>query len=223
MYSCYGAGKQVIFYGDNGLIAYLIEHKHTQLAAELAEDEALQEIFWSELCKVIAANLVFVNAIRKAIANHGDNPITWLTYDRLPVSQHPRILADSNYDVLQLGGKKHIRIRNNTPELIDVDSSIRKQQTSLPVHIPHSLDATHMRITANKAQDNNIAMVHTHDDVGTHAATYWQMKRLLAESFHELHSTDVLQSIQKRNKIKVNIQKGSYDLNECLNSSYMFS
>ncbi|KAK4701543.1 hypothetical protein P7C70_g4683, partial [Phenoliferia sp. Uapishka_3] len=74
---------------------------------------------------------------------------------------------------------------------IPAEVDARAQATAFPPNFIHSLDATHMMMTALKCKDK-IAFASVHDSYWTHACDVDEMSTLLREAFIELHSQDIL-------------------------------
>jgi len=70
--------------------------------------------------------------------------------------------------------------------------SPQKQATAFPPNFIHSLDATHMLLTALQCKNNNIAFASVHDSYWTHACTIEPMSELIRSTFIELHSADLI-------------------------------
>ncbi|KAH9461338.1 hypothetical protein Pst134EA_017647 [Puccinia striiformis f. sp. tritici] len=69
----------------------------------------------------------------------------------------------------------------------------RSQASAFPPNFIHSLDATHMMLTALACQDITFASVH--DSYWTHASTVDTMNIKLRESFVRLHTTRILENL----------------------------
>ncbi|GAA5874345.1 hypothetical protein JCM1840_001354 [Sporobolomyces johnsonii] len=72
----------------------------------------------------------------------------------------------------------------------------RAQATAFPPNFIHSLDATHMMMTALACKDK-IAFASVHDSYWTHACDVDEMSVILRESFIELHSQDILGKLRQ--------------------------
>lgn len=75
----------------------------------------------------------------------------------------------------------------------EVDS--RAQATAFPPNFIHSLDATHMMMTALACKDR-ITFASVHDSYWTHASSVDEMSTLLRDAFIELHSQDILGNLR---------------------------
>jgi len=223
MVSGYGAGDKTIFTTKDGIYDVLEQNKHLDLLEELKGSKAIRQIFNNCLKIIIEPIIILINTIKEAIEENEYKPITWLTLDRFPVRLAPDILIDDCYDTLRISDDKNIKHRNNNPKEINIEASQEKTASSLAVHLVHSLDATHTRLTARAAELIGIDFMHTHDEYGTHACDYFRLNRIIRKEFVHLHDRDVFESINKRNGLNINIPKGTYDIQEALNATYMFS
>lgn len=74
--------------------------------------------------------------------------------------------------------------------IMPVDS--RRQATAFPPNFIHSLDATHMLLSALATKEAGIAFAAVHDSYWTHAADVDVMNRILRNEFVNLHSEDLM-------------------------------
>ena len=112
--------------------------------------------------------------------------VIWTTPLKMPVVQ-PYRTADS------------IRIFKTAFAKIGLDKttsldsiSRRKQLQAFPPNFIHSLDATHMFLTAIKSEEIGLSFASVHDSYWTHACDIDTMNRILREAFIRLHSDDVI-------------------------------
>ncbi|WVN88677.1 uncharacterized protein L203_103890 [Cryptococcus depauperatus CBS 7841] len=75
--------------------------------------------------------------------------------------------------------------------------SPQKQATAFPPNFIHSLDATHMLLTALRCRQNNVTFASVHDSYWTHAASVEQMSELIRDTFVELHSQDLIGKLRE--------------------------
>jgi len=68
----------------------------------------------------------------------------------------------------------------------------QKQASAFPPNFIHSLDATHMLLTALECRTQGLAFASVHDSYWTHASSIDQMSTIIRETFIALHSSDVL-------------------------------
>lgn len=68
----------------------------------------------------------------------------------------------------------------------------QKQATAFPPNFIHSLDATHMMLTALECRNQGLTFASVHDSYWTHACSIDKMSEVIRETFIALHSSDVL-------------------------------
>ncbi|KAB5591012.1 DNA-directed RNA polymerase [Ceratobasidium theobromae] len=71
-----------------------------------------------------------------------------------------------------------------------------KQSAAFPPNFVHSLDATHMMLTALECRASSITFASVHDSYWTHASTVDDMSRIIRDTFIALHSSDILQKLR---------------------------
>ncbi|WEW57393.1 DNA-directed RNA polymerase [Emydomyces testavorans] len=77
------------------------------------------------------------------------------------------------------------------PHTSDVVSR-RKQLQAFPPNFIHSLDATHMMLSAIKCDELGLSFSAVHDSFWTHAADIDTMNRVLRDAFVRMHSEDIV-------------------------------
>lgn len=75
-----------------------------------------------------------------------------------------------------------------------VDS--RKQQAAFPPNFVHSLDATHMLMTAKACGKHNLSFASVHDSFWTHACDVDIMNEEIRTQFVSLHKSDLVQQLK---------------------------
>lgn len=105
-----------------------------------------------------------------------------------------------------------------------------RQRTAFPPNFVHSIDSTHMMMTAVACAKAGITFAGVHDSFWTHASTTPIMNRLLREKFVELYSQPILEDLHASflerypdAKIPPLPEKGDLDIREVLDSEYFFS
>ncbi|KAH9856180.1 DNA/RNA polymerase [Lenzites betulinus] len=68
----------------------------------------------------------------------------------------------------------------------------QKQASAFPPNFIHSLDATHMMLTALECRSQGLTFASVHDSYWTHAGSIDQMNSIIRDTFIALHSSDVL-------------------------------
>lgn len=122
------------------------------------------------------------------IASLFRSTIIWTTPLRMPIVQPYR---KSNNKVV------HTCIQNLTlqsPDRFDpVDR--RKQLQAFPPNFIHSLDASHMMLSALECHELGLDFAAVHDSFWTHASDVDVMNRVLRDAFIRIHSEDVIKRL----------------------------
>ena len=111
--------------------------------------------------------------------------VTWTTPLRMPVVQPYRS-----------GGSRIVstnlqKIALQEPQVWDPVSK-RKQLQAFPPNFIHSLDATHMMLSAIKCNEIGITFASIHDSFWTHACDIEKMSEVLRDAFVTMHSEDIV-------------------------------
>lgn len=67
-----------------------------------------------------------------------------------------------------------------------------KQASGMPPNFIHSLDATHMLMTATRCRGDDITFASVHDSYWSHAATIDGLSEHIRSAFIDLHSKDII-------------------------------
>lgn len=111
--------------------------------------------------------------------------VIWTTPLRLPVVQPYR------NSKRRLVSTKLSKLSLQEPSVTDPISK-RKQLQGFPPNFIHSLDATHMMLSANKCFEHNITFASIHDSFWTHACDINDLSRILRDAFVDMHSEDIV-------------------------------
>lgn len=115
--------------------------------------------------------------------------VIWTTPLSLPVVQPYR-----------RSNKRQIATAMQTIFLKDVrvntEVSPGKQASAFPPNFIHSLDATHMILTALECQQAGLTFAAVHDSYWTHACDVETMSELIRDCFVRLHSADILPKLR---------------------------
>eukprot|EP00210_Caulerpa_lentillifera_P000641 g619.t1 len=123
----------------------------------------------------------------KEIARNNETVI-WRTPLGLPVAQPYRTCeVKSVKTVLQ-----HVNLASTHSNLPVMK---RRQRTAFPPNYIHSLDSTHMMMTALGCYQRGVTFAGVHDSFWTHASSVDEMNVVLREKFYELHSRPLLQEL----------------------------
>jgi DNA-directed RNA polymerase len=147
----------------------------------------------------------------------------WITPLGMPVAQPYR--KEKNYQIRT----KLQRVTLSSQRDLPYDSA--RQKSAFPPNYVHSLDASHMLLTAIACEEAGIEYAAVHDSYWSHAGTIGTMNRLLRDKFVELHANDLLQRLiedlermhpQLKGRIPAPPPRGTLDINEVRNSEFFF-
>ncbi|CAI9096396.1 OLC1v1032539C1 [Oldenlandia corymbosa var. corymbosa] len=150
-----------------------------------------------------------------------NQPVQWTTQLGLPVVQPYRSigrhLVKTSLQVLTL--------QRETDKVM-----VKRQRTAFPPNFVHSLDGSHMMMTAIACREAGLNFAGVHDSYWTHACDVDQMNRILREKFVELYEAPILENLlddfQKsfpKLKFPPLPERGEFDLREVLESPYFFN
>uniref|UniRef100_A0A674IWT7 DNA-directed RNA polymerase n=1 Tax=Terrapene triunguis TaxID=2587831 RepID=A0A674IWT7_9SAUR len=125
---------------------------------------------------------IWLTASARLIAKSG-NPVEWVTPLGLPIVQ-PYHRAKST-----------VVTGTSVWNMGDLDQ--RPQKNAFPPNFIHSLDSTHMMLTALHCHRRGLTFVSVHDCYWTHALTVDVMNQVCREQFVELHSQPILQDLSR--------------------------
>ncbi|XP_043705824.1 DNA-directed RNA polymerase 3, chloroplastic-like isoform X2 [Telopea speciosissima] len=156
----------------------------------------------------------------KVIASE-NQPVRWTTPLGLPVVQPyhktERHLIRTSLQVLAL---------QREGDMVDA----KRQRTAFPPNFVHSLDGSHMMMTAIACKDAGLHFVGVHDSFWTHACDVDKMNQILREKFVELYSMPVLEKLLESFQTSYPTlsfpplpDTGNFDLREVLKSPYFFN
>lgn len=107
---------------------------------------------------------------------------------------------------------------------------VKRQKTAFPPNFVHSLDSTHMMMTAIACKKARLTFAGVHDSFWTHAGDVDKMNVILREKFVELYNQPILENLLKdfqESFPDVNFPpiptRGDFDLREVLQATYFFN
>jgi DNA-directed RNA polymerase len=150
-------------------------------------------------------------------------PMSWITPMGLPVVQPYR-----------KGGSQQIRTKVQHVLLTVTEKrpvSGGRQKTAFPPNFVHSLDSTHMLMTAVKClQEDHIAFAAVHDSYWTHACSVDIMNQRLRQEFVHLYEQPLLETLLQQLRLRFpatefhDVPKlGELKLKDVLESPYFFN
>eukprot|EP01128_Nolandella_sp_AFSM9_P002642 TRINITY_DN1301_c0_g1_i1.p1 TRINITY_DN1301_c0_g1~~TRINITY_DN1301_c0_g1_i1.p1 ORF type:complete len:441 (-),score=88.54 TRINITY_DN1301_c0_g1_i1:56-1378(-) len=154
----------------------------------------------------------------------GGNVLTWQTPLGLPVQQPYR----------KAGKFDHVNTLLQQVVLKNADElpiNARRNATAFPPNYVHSLDSTHMMLTAIECDERNLTFASVHDSYWTHAGSIDEMNGVLRDQFVQLYSKPLLDNLRNYwmdqnpdvHIDPVPVKKGKgFDINLVRESPYFF-
>ncbi|MCJ1390678.1 DNA-directed RNA polymerase [Xylographa bjoerkii] len=171
--------------------AHDIQYWLGECALRICEALTPEQVQWIE---ANASGKRFESSISGKATNEAKNKnehtrfrssVIWTTPLKMPVVQPYRTSASRSVKTnLQL-------ISLNEPSASDPVSK-RKQLQGFPPNFIHSLDATHMLLSALKCDERGLSFAAVHDSFWTHAADLDTMNGVLRDAFISMHSEDIV-------------------------------
>ena len=150
-------------------------------------------------------------------------PVAWTTPLGLPVIQPYRKSAAYSVQTIM----QQVSLADHS-DLLPVASA--RQRSALPPNFIHSLDATHMLMTALRCQQQGMTFTAVHDSYWTHAGQMDELSRLLREEFVSLYQQPILQTTRddwQRRFPELRLEPvpatGTLQLQQVLDSPYFFN
>ncbi|KAF5727791.1 DNA-directed RNA polymerase 1B mitochondrial-like [Tripterygium wilfordii] len=141
---------------------------------------ALEEMF--EAARSIMS---WLGECAKVIASE-NQPVRWTTPLGLPVVQPYRQLGRH----LVKTSLQILALRRETDKVM-----VKRQRTAFPPNFVHSLDGSHMMMTAIACKKAGLKFAGVHDSYWTHACDVDEMNRILREKFVELYDSPILENV----------------------------
>lgn len=170
---------------------------------ELFENAHLIQDWLGEAAKRISKSVsVDYGDVSNSESELHSSAVIWTTPLGLPCVQPYRV-------------NKHHSVKTSVQDVLisnpsgtsTIDS--RKQQAGFPPNFIHSLDATHMLMTATSCGESDLQFASVHDSFWTHAANVDTMNSILREQFVRLHTQNLVQILRDE---FIERYKGSYQI-----------
>jgi DNA-directed RNA polymerase, mitochondrial len=159
----------------------------------------------------------------QTIAKNGQ-AVSWTTPLGLPVVQPYRKPAS----VQQVRTIVQTVVLAGRDDELPVNTA--RQTSATAPNFVHSLDSTHMLLTARACEQAGVTFASVHDSFWTHASTIPDMARLLRREFVDLHSQPILEHLREEwlaSNPGITLppvpKRGDLDLRVVLGSPYFFS
>ncbi|KAG2253256.1 hypothetical protein Bca52824_083392 [Brassica carinata] len=200
---------------ERGAFADDSQNFHAACYAARVTTNALEEMFGAA-----RAIMIWFGECAKLIASQ-NKAVCWTTPLGLPVvqpyRQPGRHLVKTTLQVLT--------IKRDTEKV-----KARKQMTAFAPNFVHSLDASHMMMTAVACSKAGLSFAGVHDSFWTHASDVDVMNRILREKFVALYDKPVLENLlESFQKSFPSLrfpplpERGDFDLREVIRSPYFFN
>ncbi|ONM59720.1 DNA-directed RNA polymerase [Zea mays] len=115
-----------------------------------------------------------------------NEPVRWTTPLGLPVVQPYRKLGRH----LIKTSLQVLTLQRETDKVM-----VKRQRTAFPPNFVHSLDGSHMMMTAVACKRQGLNFAGVHDSYWTHASDVDTMNKILREKFVELYDTPILENV----------------------------
>lgn len=212
MITGYGAGEVTV---QNGVYKFLVsKHENGAVANEIGK--AYVEAMQFKAAAVKTLTKAVKSRVESAL-EFGREKFQWTTADGFVATTEYRDLEVNRVRA----GVFNALVRNMHPLPLDEIKSIG----AMAPNFIHSIDATHLRMVVNGCGHD---LVTIHDSIGSHAATYFDTATVIRKEFVAVHEYDALENLCKNmgvgsNQVRTPKFRGTYDINEALESSYIFS
>lgn len=119
--------------------------------------------------------------------------VSWVTPLGLPVVQHYR--QPNRTHVVRTALQSLVLPDEDKVDRIPVNK--RQQRSAFPPNFVHSLDSSHMLLTALLCEKHHVTFASVHDSFWTHASSVDQMNANLREAFVQLHRRPILRQLHE--------------------------
>ncbi|URD75747.1 hypothetical protein MUK42_09414 [Musa troglodytarum] len=156
----------------------------------------------------------------KIIASENE-PVKWTTPLGLPVVQPYR-----NSERHQIRTSLQVLTLQREGQSV----SVKRQKTAFPPNFVHSLDGSHMMMTAISCKNAGLHFAGVHDSFWTHACDVDRMNQILREEFVALYNIPILENLLDGFQTSFPMltfpplpDRGDFDLKKVLESPYFFN
>ncbi|CAN0414773.1 unnamed protein product [Pylaiella littoralis] len=183
--------------------------KHTMKVLEELFTEARNTMNW-------------LKAVAQLISKKGQ-PMSWITPLGLPVLQPYRRTNMFQVQTLLQG----VHVREDSDKL---PISVKRQTTAFPPNFVHSLDSTHMMLTAVEMEKAGVPFAAVHDSYWVHAGNVDLMNDQLRQCFVDLYSGPILENLHESLQMRYPTiefppipERGTLVLDDVKSSKYFFN
>ena len=157
----------------------------------------------------------------RLISSQG-SPVSWISPIGVPVVQPYR--QDARYNLRTL--VQNVTLMSDAEGL---PLHLPRQASAFPPNFVHSLDSSHMILTALEMDRRGLSFCAVHDSFWTHACDVDELNTALRDSFIELYEQPLLEGLKKTWEIRYPSivfpdlpERGSLDLRRVKDSPYFF-
>ena len=165
----------------------------SRISASLTPEQA--EIICSKTESKDSKDSKLIQSLKKSPEKHFTSSVTWTTPLNLTVVQPYRHFKTTNIAT----SLQTVAIKD--PSENDAINK-RRQLQAFPPNFVHSLDATHMILSALRCEGAGLTFSAVHDSFWTHAADIPVMGRLLRDAFVQMHSEDIVGRLATEFKLR---------------------
>jgi len=150
---------------------------------------------WLAICAKMISRSIRIDVDTYEVISNGKKPsfmasVIWTTPLNLPIVQPYRAVVKK-----QVSTNLQTVFISDPFELHQVDS--RKQMAAFPPNFIHSLDASHMLLSAVACAEKGLEFAAVHDSYWTHAGDVETMSECLREAFIGLHEVDLVARLKQ--------------------------
>lgn len=164
----------------------------------------------------------WLSACASIVASQGQ-PMAWVTPLGIPVVQPYR--RQGSIQIKTRVQHVVVSLTENLPV------SAQRQRTAFPPNYVHSLDSTHMLMTALGCKEAGVTFAAVHDSFWTHAGSVETMNSCLRQEFVNLyHNNQLLEELRDQLQIRFPScdfppvpEKKDFDVTQVLDSPYFFN
>lgn len=173
-----------------------------------------------EMFQAARSIMSWLGECAKVIASE-NQPVRWTTPLGLPVVQPYRTLGRH----LIKTSLQVLTLQRETDKVM-----VKRQRTAFPPNFVHSLDGSHMMMTAVACRKAGLTFAGVHDSYWTHAGDVDEMNRILRKKFVELYETPILENLLESfqesfpsSSFPPLPERGDFNLEDVLDSTYFFN
>jgi DNA-directed RNA polymerase, mitochondrial len=165
--------------------------------------------------------MTWLTTCARLITQHG-YPVAWISPIGLPVIQPYRQSKEATVVTL-------MQTVTLTDESDDLPIHKQRQVSAFPPNFVHSLDSSHMLLTALEMDRRGLSFSAVHDSFWTHPCDIDEMNVVLRDVFVDLYSQTLLENLLLSWKLRYPDlifpeipKRGDLNLNEVKNAPYFF-